>query len=168
MSGVVALALQETRTDSGLLMELPSEYSLFLGPCVNGTGPGGRPSRPGGCGWLVDTEWGRKVGIQFNTASTHSCTVTIQTRQGEIDLVSLYSAPSEADTDEEAELAATCSAGRQQVWFSDSNADPEENSSKSRGWSNLLGGLYCRGGEALSAGRIRSPPQHNLVVARVV
>ena len=138
MSGVVALALQETRTDSGLLMELPSGYSLFLGPCVNGTGPGGRPSRSRGCGWLVDTEWGRKVGIQFNTASTHSCTVTIQTRQGEIDLVSLYSAPSEAVTDEEAELAATCSAGRQQLWFSDSNADPGKNSSKSRGWSNLL------------------------------
>ena len=52
--------------------------------------------------------------------------------------MSLYSAPFEAVTDEEAELAATCSAGRQQVWFSDSNADPEKNSSKSRGWSNLL------------------------------
>ena len=146
MSGVVALALQETRTDSGLLMELPSEYSLFLGPCVNGTGPGGHPSRSRGCGWLVNTEWGRKVGIQLNTASTHSCTVTIQTRQGEVDLVSLYSAPSEAVTDEESELAATCSAGRQQVWFSDSNADPGKVSSKSRGWSDLLakaGGFFA-------------------------
>ena len=74
----------------------------------------------------------------FNTTSTHSCTVTIQTSRGEIDLVSLYSATSEAVTDEETELAATCSAGRQQLWFSDSNADPEKNSSKSRGWSNLL------------------------------
>ena len=52
MSRVVALALQETRTDSGLLMELPSEYSLFLGPCVNGTGPGGRPSRSMGV-WMA-------------------------------------------------------------------------------------------------------------------
>ena len=86
----------------------------------------------------MDTDWGRKVGIQFNTASTHACTVTIQSQQGEIDLVSLYSAHSETVTDEETELAATCSTARQQVWFSDSNADPEKNSSKSRGWSNLL------------------------------
>ena len=48
----------------------------------------------------------------------------------------LYSAPSEAVTDEEAELSATCSAGRRQLWFSDSNA--ETNPPKSRSWSNLL------------------------------
>ena len=52
--------------------------------------------------------------------------------------MSLYSAPFKAVIDEETELAATCSTGRQQVWFSDSNADPEKNSSKPRGWSNLL------------------------------
>ena len=53
---LVALALQETRTDSGILMEPPFGCSLFLGPCVTGTGPSGRPSRSRGCGWLVDTE----------------------------------------------------------------------------------------------------------------
>ena len=146
MSGVVAVALQETRTESGLLMDPPSGFSLFLGPCVLGSGPGGRPSRSRGCGWLVDTEWGRKVGIQFNTASTHSCTVTIQTTQGEIDLVSLYSAPSEIVTAEESEMAAACNAGRQQIWFSDSNADPSKGSAKSQAWSNLLeiaGGLVA-------------------------
>ena len=77
MSGVVALALQvleTTRTDSRLLMDPPLGCSLFIGPCITGTGYGGRPSRSRGCGWLVDTEWGRKVGIQFNTASTHSDT----------------------------------------------------------------------------------------------
>ena len=82
------------KTDSGLLMDPPFGCSLFLGPCamITGTGHGGRPSKSKGCGWLVDSEWGRKFGIQFNTASTHSCTITIQSQQREIDLVSLYSA----------------------------------------------------------------------------
>ena len=52
--------------------------------------------------------------------------------------MSLYSAPSVAITDEETELAATCSAGRPQVWFSGSNADPGGGSPKPRGWGNLL------------------------------
>ena len=69
--------------------------------------------------------------------------------------MSLYSAPSVAITDEETELAATCSAGRPQVWFSDANADPRKDSSKSRGWSSLLekaGGFVAlnRVGKSLS------------------
>ena len=79
MSGVVALAPQETRTDSGLLimMDPPFGCSLFLGPCITGTGPSGQPSRSRWCGWLVDTEWGRKVGIQFNTLTSmqHFCSI---------------------------------------------------------------------------------------------
>ena len=118
-------------------MDPPSGCSLFLGPWATGTGPGGRPSRSRGCGWLVDTEWGRKVGIQFNTANTHSQLHGHDPDKpgGDWPCATLLS---EAVIDEETELAATCLAGRQQLWSSDSNADPEDNSFKSRGWSNLL------------------------------
>ena len=133
MSGVVAVALQETRTESGLLMGPTSGCMLLLGPCVLGFGPGSRPSRSRGCGWLMDTEWGRKLGPNpTQPAHTSSCTITIQTTQGELDLVSLYSAPSEVATEEEAEIAAACNACRQQIWFSDPNADPSKGPAKSQ------------------------------------
>ena len=137
-AGIVATALQETKTDSGLLMGTPDGFSLFLGPCVTATSRLGRVIRSRGCAWLVDTKWARKVDAQLTKASTHSCTITIQSRHGEIDLVSLYSAPSEAITDEEKKLASQCLAGRHQIWFTDANADPRKETAKSHNWDSLL------------------------------
>lgn len=136
--GVMATAMQETCTEVGLLMPPPRPYSLFLGPCVNGTGPRGRPSKSRGCGWIVNTEWAAKAGAQFNDATDHSCTITIMTKQGEVDLVSIYSPPSEPLTAEEKDRADACSCGRRQIWFADSNADPRKAALKSEQWEALL------------------------------